>query len=147
MAQRIKGQEVTLDISGPDGREETLGLVASASITYQMDILKQRLLGETTDRKDDIFRGVEGECELQLDQRDALRFIDTAKSRAQRRIAADSAFGITMTLQFPGGGSARIQLQPVYFGNIPINVGGSDEYVTMSLTFEAEDGRILFANS
>ena len=59
MAQRIKGQEVTLDVVSPGGREETLTDQVSASITFQFDILKQRLLGETTDRKDDIFRGVD----------------------------------------------------------------------------------------
>jgi hypothetical protein len=147
MGQRIKGQEVVLDIISPSGRESTLGDVVSASITYQLDILKQRLLGETSDRKDDIFRGLEGEMELQLEQRDALRFVDQVKDRATRRTAASSRFSVTMTLNFPEGGSARIQMSPVYFGNIPLNVGGGDEYVTMSLTFESEDGRILFVNS
>lgn len=147
MAQRIKGQEVVLDVISEAGREEALGDVVSASITYQLDILKQRLLGETTDRKDDIFRGLEGEMELQLETRDALRFIDRVKDRATRRVAASTRFSITMTLNFPEGGSARIQLTPVYFGNIPLGVPGGDEYVTMSLTFESEDGRILFANA
>jgi hypothetical protein len=144
MGQRIKGQEVVLDMISPNGRESELGDVVSASITYQLDILKQRLLGETTDRKDDIFRGLEGEMEIQLENRDALRFIDRVKDRATRRTPASERFAITMTFNFPEGGSARIQLSPIYFGNIPLNVSGGDEYVTMSLTFESEDGRILF---
>lgn len=144
MGQRIKGQEVVLDIISPNGRESTLGDVISASITYQLDILKQRLLGETTDRKDDIFRGLEGEMEVQLESRDALLFIDRVKNRATRRTPSSERFSVTMTLAFPEGGTARIQMSPVYFGNIPVNVGGGDEYVTLSLTFESEDGRILF---
>lgn len=147
MAQRIKGQEVVLDVVSPSGREEALGDVVSASITHQLDILKQRLLGETTDRKDDIFRGTEGEMEVQLEAREALLFINTVKSRAQRRTPASDRINITMTLNFPEGGTARIQLTNCYFGNLPVNVGGGDEYVTLSLTFEAEDGRILFANA
>ena len=147
MAQRIKGQEAVLDVVSSGGRETALGDVVSASVTYQLDILKQRLLGETTDRKDDIFRGLEGELEVQLESREALRFIDRVKNRATRRTASSEVFSITLTLNFPEGGSARIQLSPVYFGNIPISIGGGDEYVTLSLTFESEDGRILFANA
>lgn len=145
MGQRIKGQEVVIDVISPGGREVTLGDVVSASLTFQFDVLKQRLLGETTDRKDDIFRGVEGEMEVQLEQAAALEFVGRVKDRATRRSSASEVFAVTMTLEFPEGGSARVQLSPVYFGNIPINVGGGDEYVTLSLTFEAEDGRVLFA--
>lgn len=143
MSQRIKGQEVVVDIVSPDGRESALGDVVSASATFQFDILRQRLLGETSDRKDDIFRGTEGEMELQLEKPEALLFINSVKDRATRRIASSSRFNITMTLNFPDAGQARIVLEDVKFGNIPINVGGGDEYVTMNLTFEGEDGRIL----
>lgn len=145
MGQRIKGQEVVVDVISPDGRETALGDVVSASITHQLDILRARLLGETSDRKDDIFRGTEGEMEIQMERREALDFIGKVKDRATRRTPASSRFNVTMTLNFPDGGAARIVLENVFWGAIPVEVGGGDEYVTMTLSFEAEDGRVLFA--
>lgn len=132
--------------SRTNGIEESLGDVVSASVEFQMDILTQSFLGETSDRKDDIFRGVRGQMEVQMESQDALRFTELVKSRAQRRAGTQTeVISITMTLNLPNGETPRVLLDDVYFGNVPFNVGGRDEYVTMSLEFEGSDGRVLYA--
>jgi len=143
MAARIKGQEVELQIVGPSGREESLGDVVSGTIEFQMDILTQGLLNETSDRRDDIFRGVRLEMEVQLERGDVTDFINRVKDRAQRRTAASETFNALMTLQFPNGDRPRVSVEDLSFGSLPFAVGGRDEYVTLRIEAESSDGRFI----
>ena len=143
MAQRVKGMEVELQITSPNGREEALGDVVSATVEFQFDILTQGLLNETADRRDDIFRGVRLEMEVQLERGDFTAVIQRIKDRAQRRTPASDVFSALMTLVMPNGDRPRISLENLFFGSIPIAVGGRDEYVTARFEAETSEGRFL----
>lgn len=145
MSQRIKGQETIISFVSDAGSEDALGDVVSAEFEFQFDILSQRFLGEVADRKDDIFRGVRGRVEIQLEKQDAFRFVDRVKDRAQRRSAASGRFEMLTSMAFPNGERPRIMFPDIFWGNIPFNIGGGDEYVTMTLEFEGSDGRFLFS--
>lgn len=147
MSQRLKGQETTFGVVGPDGEETGLGDVVSAEFVFRFDILTQGLLGETTDRKDDIFKGTRGRLEVQLEEQEAFRFIERAKDRSQRRRPASDQFNITTTLQLANGQRVRAVFDNVFFGDMPIQVGGRDEFVTLAIEWEAEDGRFLFSTA
>lgn len=143
MGQRIKGQEIELSVVGPDGREEALGDVVSGTIEFQLDILTQGLLNETADRRDDIFRGVRLEMEVQLETGLFTDFINRIKDRAQRRAPASDVFSALMTLEFPNGDRPRVSVDNLFFGSIPIAVGGRDEYVTLRVEAESDEGRFI----
>ncbi len=143
MGQRVKGQEVELQIVSPAGREESLGDVVSATIEFQLDILTQGLLNETADRRDDIFRGLRLEMEVQLERGDFTNFINRVKDRAQRRVPASEQFNALMTLEMPNGDRPRVSVDDLFFGSLPIAVGGRDEYVTVRIEAEASEGRFI----
>lgn len=143
MASRIKGQEIELQVVGPAGREEGLGDVVSGTIEFQLDILTQGLLNETSDRRDDIFRGVRLEMEVQLETQQFTELITRIKDRAQRRTPAEEQFNALMTMQFPNGERPRISVENLFFGSIPVAVGGRDEYVTVRIEAESNEGRFI----
>lgn len=143
MAQRVKGLEVEFSVISPAGREESLGDVVSCSVEFQMDILTQGLLGEGSERRDDIFRGVRIEMEVQLERGDFPSFINRVTTRAKRRSPASDQFNALMTLAMPDGTRPRISVEDLFFGSLPLNVGGRDEYVTLRVEAEASDGRFL----
>lgn len=145
MANRIKGQECTLIVTSRAGTEEALGDVKSASVEFQLDILSEQLLGETSDRKDDLFRGMKVSFECQLESSDALRVVDKIKRKSQRRRGSETeSIGIIMTLAFPDGTRPRIMIPDLAFGNIPLNIGGRADYVTLSFEAEASDADVLY---
>lgn len=143
MANRVKGQEVELQVVGPAGREEALADVVSATVEFQMDILTQGLLNETADRRDDIFRGVRLEMEVQIETALFTSFITRIKDRAQRRTPAQEQFNALMTLALPNGERPRVSIEDLYFGSIPVAVGGRDEYVTVRVEAESSEGRFI----
>ena len=144
MAQRIKGQEVRVVFTSPAGTETSLTDITSFEVEPQMEILSEGYLGETTERKDDIFKGVHGRMELHLESQDYFRFVQRIIDRSQRRSPADGRFNVIATLSFPNGQRPRVLLEDVYFGAPPISVGGREEYVSATVEFECSSVRYLF---
>lgn len=146
MSQRIKGQEVRLTVVSPDGTEDAVnqGGIKSLSLEFKMDILSEGYLGETTERKDDIFKGVAGRCEFHLDRQGYFQLIEKIKSRSQRRTADGVRFQIIATLSMPNGERPRVLLDDIFFASPKLDVASRDDYVTGSFDFEAPDGRFLF---
>jgi hypothetical protein len=145
MSQRLKGQETAFAVVGPDGEEQGLGDVVSAEFVFRFDILTQGLLGETSDRKDDIFKGTRGRMQVQIEAQEAFRFIERAKDRSQRRRPASDQFNITSTLALADGSRVRAAFDNIFFSDMPVQVGGRDEFVTLDIEWEAEDGRFLYS--
>ena len=60
MAQRIKGQEVTVRFVQDGQVKAELNDIRSFEVGMQLEVLKEGYLGEFTDRRDDVYRGVTG---------------------------------------------------------------------------------------
>lgn len=144
MPQRLKGQEVKITFNGPEGLEEGLTDVQNFEAEFQEEILTEGYLGETTNRRDDIFNGVSGSAELHVEQAAYFRFVQRVKDRSQRRTPATGVFNILARLSFPNGETVRALFEDVFFGPLPIRVGGRGEYVQVRITWESSDGRFLF---
>lgn len=146
MSQRIKGQEVRVTMVAPTGTVEAIGSggVSSFELEFKTEILSEGYLGETTERKDDIFKGVSGRMEIHLDRQSYFRFVQAVLDRSQRRSAAEARFNVLTSLTFPNGERPRVLLEDIFFGPLPVNVGGRDEYVTATVEFECAQGRFLF---
>lgn len=144
MSQRLKGQEVRITFNGPGGLEEGLTDIQNFEAEFQEEILTEGYLGETTNRRDDIFNGVSGSAELHIQQAAYYRFVQRVKDRSQRRTPATGVFNILARMSFPNGETVRMLFENVFFGPLPTRVSGRGEYVQVRITFESEDGRFLF---
>lgn len=144
MAQRIKGQEVRVVMVAPSGTVTSLSDVQNLEIEPQTEILSEGYLGESTERKDDIFKGARGKMDVHLEQQAYFRFVQEVIERSQRRTPAAARFNIICTLAFPNGDRPRVLLEDVFFGSNPLSVGGREEYVSASVEFECSNIRFLF---
>lgn len=137
--QRLKGQEVTLSITDPDGGDEPLGDVKSFEAELDIEILQEGYLGETSDRYDDIFHGVSGSVELHIETVRLLRFSELVEARSKRRAPASGKFNAQATFAFPNGESARISFEDIFFGPIPIRSSGRSDYVTVTVSWKCSN--------
>jgi hypothetical protein len=144
MAQRIKGQEVEM-IFVIDGEPvDNTTDIRSMEIAAQMEILREGYLGETTDRRDDIYRGVRGRAELHFENPEVITLFRAIIDRARRR-EPGTRIAMKATLNFPSGERALITIPQVFFGELPIAFGSRSDYGMVSLDFEAEDFRLSAA--
>ena len=144
MSQRLKGLEARVTMVGPNGVETSLGDVVSCEFTSMLDLLSEGLLGEGTERKDDIYRGVEGNFEIQIETQQYLVFMTQIENRAKRRIPSDTKFNLVCSLSLPNGENPRLLFEDIFFGETPTSIGGRDEYVTVTVNFGCSDYRKLF---
>lgn len=135
---RILGQNIILEVIEGGEPVAAISNVRSAEITSQLEILTEGYLGETTDRKDEVFRGVSGRMDLHFENPDILTFAMRLIDRAAKR-EPGVRINVKMTLQFPNGQRARILVRNVFFGPIPMGFGGRTEYGSISLDFESGD--------
>lgn len=141
---RIKGQEVIARITRGAQVLATFTTFRSIDIRYQLQVISAGYIGETTERKDDIFKGVSGTLETDVADQEALVFADYLARRAQRKIeAASSRVNVTATFNFPHGQSPRLLIRNLAFGEIGFGISGRDAYVTNSIPFEAEQPRLI----
>lgn len=145
MAQRIKGSEVTVVLTSPQGTERAVDAVGSVDFSLKMELLTEGYLGESSDRYDDIFKGIEGTLELTAERGALFDLLDRIKARAQRRTPADDVFSLLFTFEFPNGDRVRALFSDIFFGEIPVSSGGRSEYVTVSIPFGTSDGQFLGA--
>ena len=145
MGQRIKGQETIVTAIGPNGIEEGFTAVKSFEAEIQMELLTENYLGETTTRKDDIFHGMRGKLEFDMENTEFFRFAERVTNRAQRRAPATASdeFTIQTVLSFPSGESQTVLFQDVFFEAIPFSVGSRSEYMTGSVGFESSRMKFL----
>ena len=142
MAQRIKGQEVNVSFAGPTGTVDGLADIRSFEWEFQLDTTAEGYLGESTERRDDIFRGATGSMEIHMEGGEFFDFVKTVLDRAARRAPAAGQFNITASFDFPNGDRRRVQFVDVFFGNIPGSAPGRDEYVTATISWECSEVKL-----
>jgi len=116
--------------------------VRSFEMAFQTEILREGYLGETTDRRDEIFRGIRGRMELHFENDDVFGLFTSIVNRARRREPGVKV-NVKATLNFPNGDRPRIIIPNVFFGEIPIAFGSRSDYGTIGMDFEAESADIL----
>lgn len=145
MTLRLKGQEVAVSIiSATAGLEPGVSEVKALEVQFDRDILSEGYLGQTTEQKDDIFKGVSGKIDFHTPNADVLSLTQRINEVSRRRLPGES-ISIVATFNFPIGGRRRIAIQSAAFGNIPISTPSRDDYTTVSYEFASDDARILAA--
>lgn len=142
MAQRIKGQEVEILLLLNGEPLVSLFDIRSFEVALIEEILNEGYLGETTNRRDSIFRGVRGRFEAHVENADFLRFYTAVVDKGRRRIAG-TTINVKVTLNFPNGDRPRILIPDIEFGDLPLNFGSRSDYGTASIDFEAAEASII----
>lgn len=142
MAERIKGQETEVMLLVDGKTQAALTDVKSFEMAFMLDILSEGYLGETTERKDTIFKGVRGNLELHFESADVFKFFTAVVDKARRRTPG-TKINVKTTLNFPGGDRPRVIIPNVSFGEIPISFGSRDDYGSIKLEWEAAEAQII----
>lgn len=139
MGLRLKGQETEVQII-TSGKPLKSFKATNLDVTFKLKRMEQGYLGETSNRYDDVFEGIEGTMTLHLDDVDPMEFIDDMIDRARRRVSNYSVNVLT-TFSFPGGKTRRYLIPDVYFNSPKLSDSGRTEYVTVTLDFAASEGK------
>jgi hypothetical protein len=143
VADRIKGQDVTVNMVSTFGGVETSFLdVGSIEVQFDREILSEGYLGQTSEQKDDIFKGVSGTIQFHSRTADTLGLIQRINLASQERLPGES-FQIVAKMKFPLGGSRLMAFADCKFGSIPLNFGDRQSFGEFRLEFAAEDASIL----
>jgi hypothetical protein len=140
MANRIKGQDVTISVVNNGVPVSFIKDVRNFELTPKFEKLEEQYLGQTSKQYDNIFHGVDFKMDLHLEQSTAFDFVKAIKEAAQSRGSATaSSVNITASLLFPGGQAKDVVLNSCYFEDMPFSIGGRSEYVQFSLSGSCSD--------
>ncbi len=142
---RIRGQEVTVRLSQGGVLVASLTAFRSATIVFGTRILTDQYLGETSIRQDTIYDNMSGNITFIPEGQDFLNFIDFVVQRAKRRTSPAAVVNLATALNFPGGKRPRINVFDLQFGNLPIGIGGRDQYVDVQIPYAASEAQIIRA--
>lgn len=139
---RIKGQEVQIILV-----ENNVPLLAafdirSFEVAAQLEILREGYLGETTDRRDSVYRGFRGRMDVHFESRVPLDLMRRIVDKARRRTPG-SRINLKATMQFPSGDRPRMLFKDLEFGEIPLGFGSRADFGTIGLEFEGEDYAVI----
>lgn len=144
MAQRIKGQEVEVIVIAGGQTVVSVSAIRSFEFNYNLDTLSEGYIGETTERKDSIYKGISGKLEFHFDSQDVLKLAEAIRDKARRRTPG-LTINIKATLNFPGGNRPRVVIPNVEFGAIPVTFGSRADYGSMSLDYVAQDANVIYS--
>jgi len=139
---RVRGQEVSVQVVQDGKIVAELNDVKSFDVEFQMDVMKEGYLGEFTDRRDDMFKGISGKIEFHIENNAPFDFINAIVQRSQSRVKG-TQFNVQSTINLPNGQVKRLLVNDIFFSNVPVNVSGRSDYVTYSLPYEAAEGKFL----
>ena len=139
---RVRGQEVSVQVVQNGKIVAELTDVKSFDVEFQMDVMKEGYLGEFTDRRDDMFKGISGKIEFHIENNAPFDFINAIVQRSQSRVKG-TQFNVQSTINLPNGQVKRLLVYDIFFSSIPVNVSGRSDYVTYSLPYEAAEGKFL----
>lgn len=128
MSQRIKGQEIVINIVNAGVLEDTLTSVQSFNDEDLLELIMKGYLGETSNRGDEIYNGTKFDLELHLQSQDWFKFKQSVRARARRQ-QPDLVFNVTVTWFFPNGDTPTVTYADVNWGPIPTNVSSRGDYV------------------
>lgn len=142
MAQRIKGQSVEIILVSGGTPLTNITDIRSFEMSFQTEILKEGYLGETTDRRDSIFRGVSARMSLHVENQDILSLFTQIIDKARQRVPGFQ-INVKVTLAFPNGQRPRVIIPDVEFGELPFNFGSRSDYGEVTLTMEASQASVI----
>jgi len=141
---RIKGQDVTILITQDGNLLGEFNEISNFEFTDEIEQISKGYLGQKSEKKDMIFKGVKGSFQLDIATQDYFKFRNAVVNKA-KRITPDVEFNIAGVFAFPNGDTPTISFQCCSFGELPVNVSNRNEYVNVKISFASEDTNVTFA--
>jgi hypothetical protein len=142
MAQRIKGQEVEVIIM-VDGQAKTnITTIKNFDFTFQLETTSEGYLGEKTERKDSVFKGIAGKMELHIENQDIFDLVKAAVDKATRRTPG-TRINIKATLNFPNGQRPKVIIPDVELGEFPFSFGSRTDYLSVTVNYVAAEAQVI----
>jgi hypothetical protein len=140
---RIKGQECQIIIVVNGTPLSTITDVRNFEVTLKTELLQEGYLGETSDRYDEILKGLSFRGELHAENQDILTvFWQAVHDRAVRRNPS-TVINIRTTLNFPNGDRPRVSLKDTFFGPLPMHIPERSQYVAFPIEGGCSDVGII----
>lgn len=136
--QRLKGQEVEIQITQGGFVVEAINAVASFNDTAKFEKKEDGFLGERTNRYDEIFNGYDGTMSLQVSNQGWMTLQAAMKAKA-KRLTPDIIFDIIRIDNYPNGQSPTRTYGDVHWGPMPSSVASRGDFVTVDLDFSSSD--------
>lgn len=138
MGLRIKGQEVTVNISKAGNLQSAITKISNFEMEIKLEMKEEGFLGATTNEYDEIFNGVTFGFEMHLDNGDWFGLQQSIIDKA-RRVTPDVQYSIIGTMTWPSGESKAVIIPDAHFEAVPINVGSRSDYVTVKCSGGASE--------
>ena len=135
---RLRGQDVEVRIVANGTLENSITAVATFDETFKLEKKEDGFLGETNNRYDHIFQGIEGKLEFHVNSNDWMLFQNVIKLQAQRK-TPNTQINLTRTDYYANGQTSIITYADCKFGPSPTSVAGRGEFVKVSLDFSCSD--------
>jgi len=140
---RVKGSDCQVRLTTDGVLERTVVDIKSSQVVLKITRKLERYLGRISQSYDDQFEGVEGNLLVHVRSQDILVMFDKIARRAQRQTAAlNTKFGYSATIQLPNGQRPKILVPDLSFGDLPISMGGGDQYVETTIDWGSETYRL-----
>lgn len=141
----VRGQETQIRISKNNAIQRTISDIKNATFNFEVTTLREDYLGQSVTQRDEIATGITGSLLIHIKDQEVLRLIQDVLDRASRRTALDAlVVNIQAVLNFANGQRPKINVIDCKFGTFPLNIGGKEQYVELTLPFEAETGKLSF---
>lgn len=139
MAQRIKGQDVTvqMNVGGATAGYLTQD-IRNFEVTPKVEKLEEQYLGQFSKRYDEIFHGVDFKFDIHVESANALRFMELLQSRGKGG-SQNVQVNIFATLKFSNGVGKIVNLKDCFFEDVPFSFGGRSEYGQMTISGSCTD--------
>jgi hypothetical protein len=141
-SNRIRGQEVSVLLVVDGAPEAALTNVQNFEITLDLEKQEEAYLGETSNRYDEMYKGLSFKMDVHNSDPGLFDFFDAVKSRAQRQTPGVQV-NVKATLQYPSGDRRRVIIQDVYFEPMGLSFGGRMEYGSTSVAGSAAEYRVI----
>lgn len=145
METRIKGQEVAIRLSVGGDVQNTITAIRDFNVQLDVELTDEGYLGETTNRKDEIFNGISGAFTVDPESQDLILLSDFVKRRAQRRADAPLSRTINATVRFnfPNGDAPLVLVPDMKFGPMNIQVPDRGSYVSEPFSYATSDWKVI----
>lgn len=144
MGQRVKGQEMTVIFVQGGKPVATMTDFRNIEFELMLDRTEEGYLGETSNRYDEILKGMRVSSDLHFENQDIFAFIQAIIDRATRR-NTNLKINLTATINMPNGQRPKLYANDLFFGAIPINFGGRAEYGSVKFDAACSSPRIVLS--
>jgi len=134
---RIKGSETNLSFVGPDGPIFAINRVKSHDTEFLGEILVEEYCGEDTPDYDEADMGVRARVLFHPDDPAVFLLYEQIILRRKRQASPTGKFSLASTYNFPDFGRRRVIVPNLFFGDLPMKVGGFKEFVSSEIQMRA----------